>query len=90
MNIRAKAPGSESSTLYSYPLTDESVSQGATENLRFASAVAEVAMVLRDSPFRGTASYEEAMDILRGCESVLGDTFKEEFLYLVNQLSRME
>ena len=90
VNIRAKAPGSESSTLYSYPLTDESVSQGATENLRFASAVAEVAMVLRDSPFRGTASYEEAMDILRGCESVLGDTFKEEFLYLVNQLSRME
>ena len=90
VSIRAKAPESDTSTLYTYPLTAEAAAEEATENLRFAAAVAETAMVLRDSPFRGTASYQDAMDLLRGCESVLGDTCKEEFLYLVTQLDRAE
>ncbi len=90
VNIRAKAPGSDASTLYTYPLTDPMAAETATDNLRFASAVAEVAMVLRESPFKGTATYEGAMELLRSCESVLGDPYKEEFLYLVNSLARMD
>ena len=90
VNIRAKAPGSDASTLYTYPLTDSMAAETATDNLRFAAAVAEVAMVLRESPFKGTATYEGAMELLRSCESVLGDPYKEEFLYLVNSLARME
>ena len=90
VSIRAKAPESDTSTLYTYPLTAEAAAEPATENLRFAAAVAETAMVLRDSPFKGTATYEGAMELLRGCENILGDTCKEEFLYLVTQLSRAE
>ena len=88
VSVRAKAPDSDTSTLYTYPLTAEAAAAPATENLRFAAAVAETAMILRDSPFRGTASYADALELLRGCDSVLGDTYKEEFLYLVTLLDR--
>ena len=88
VSIRAKAPDSDESSLYTYPLTAETAAAAPSENLRFAAAVAETAMVLRDSPFRGTATFESALDLLRGCESVIGDVYKEEFLYLLTQLNR--
>ncbi len=90
VSIRAKEPGSDTSKLYTYPLTAQAAEAPATENLQFAAAVAEVAMVLRNSPYKGTSSYEKALELLRNCESTLGDTYKEEFLYLVTQLSRAE
>ncbi len=90
VSLRCKAPGSESSTLYTFPLTAEAAAAPASEDLRFAAAVAETAMVLRSSPFRGTASYADALALLRGCESVLGDSCREEFLYLVTLLDRSE
>ncbi len=90
VSVRAKAPEGDTSTLYTYPLTAEAAAAPATENLRFAAAVAETAMVLRDSPYRGTASYADALALLRGCDSVLGDSYKEEFLYLVTLLNRGE
>ena len=88
LSIRAKKPGSAASDLWSYPLTAEQAAAPATDNLRFAAAVAEVSMLLRDSEFRGSASYDSALELLRGCGSLIGDSFKEEFLYMVTLLAR--
>ena len=88
VSIRCKAPDREESDLYTYPLTAEAAALPPTDNLRFAAAVAETAMVLRDSPYRGSASFAGAAELLRECGSVLGDPYKEEFLYLVNLLER--
>ncbi len=90
VSIRCKAPLSDTSDLYTFPLTAEMAAREPTDNLRFAAAVAETAMVLRDSPWRGTASFTGAAELLRGCENVLGDPYKEEFLYLVTRLERAE
>ncbi len=59
-----------------------------SDNMKFAAAVAEVGMVLRDSEWKGTATFESARELLRGCGSVTGDTYKEELVYLVNLLAR--
>ena len=59
-----------------------------TDNLRFAAAVAEVGMLLRDSEWKGSATYDSALELLRADSSLTGDPYKEEFLYLVNLLSR--
>ena len=88
VSIRCKAPDRDESDLYTYPLTAEAAALPPTDNLRFAAAVAETAMVLRDSPYRGSASFSGAAELLRGCENVLGDPYKEEFLYLVTLLER--
>ena len=60
------------------------------DNMKFAAAVIETAMLLRDSEWKGTSSYADALALLRDCGSVTGDSYKEEFLYLVNLLERGE
>ncbi|NLF26548.1 MAG: DUF3520 domain-containing protein [Clostridiales bacterium] len=87
LSVRAKAPEGSESRLYTYPLASGSAGE-MTDNLRFAAAVAEVGMLLRDSEWKGSATYASALELLRGCESVVGDAYKEEFLYLVTLLDR--
>ncbi len=90
VSIRAKAPEGDTSTLYTYPVDESAVREVMGDNLRFASAVAETGMLLRNSPFKGTASYAAVLERLRGTASVQGDVYKEEFQYLVTQLMRRE
>ena len=85
--VRCKLPGESESTLFEYPFSDE-VSDTMSDNMRFAAAVTEVGMLLRESEYAGTASYETALDLLRDCGSVMGDPFKEEFLYITGLLAR--
>ena len=87
LSIRAKAPDGDESKLYTYPLVSESTGE-MSDNLRFAAAVAEVGMLLRDSEWKGNATYASALDLLRACDSVTGDVYKEEFLYMVTLLDR--
>ena len=86
--IRAKEPEGTESKLYEYPVGLEQVQETMSENLQFAAAVAEAGMILRDSEWKGTASWDSALELLRGCKSVTGDVYKEEFLYLLGLLQR--
>ncbi len=88
VSIRAKEPEGTESKLYEYPVTDEAVKENLSENLRFAAAVAEAGMLLRESEWKGTATYTQALELVRGCESVSGDAYKEEFVYLLTLLER--
>ena len=88
--IRAKEPEGKESRLYEYPVSAEAVSETMSENLRFAAAVAETAMILRESEWKGSATWAQALELVRGCESVTGDAYKEEFVYLLTLLERAE
>ena len=68
--------------------SDLEAAETLSDNMKFAAAVTEVGMILRESEWKGTATYESAQELLRDCGSVTGDTYKEEFLYLVNLLQR--
>ena len=56
--------------------------------MRFAASVAEAAMVLRNSEYKGTSTFDSALSLARSCPSVTGDAFKEEFVYLLTLLQR--
>ena len=88
--IRAKEPEGTESKLYEYPVGAETVSETMSENLRFAAGVAEAGMILRESEWRGTADWAQALELVRGCESVTGDAYKEEFVYLLTLLERAQ
>ena len=87
LSIRAKEPDGDVSKLYEYPL-QPGVSETMSDNVRFAAAVAQAGMLLRDSEWKGTATYANTLDLLRGARSISGDPLKEEFLYLVTLLER--
>ena len=56
--------------------------------MKFAAAVAECGMLLRHSEYSGSASYSTALELVRDCNLVNGDAYKEEFLYLLTLLER--
>ncbi len=87
LSLRCKKPDSDTSDLYTYPIVP-ALAEDLSDNMRFASAVAEVGMLLRGSEHKGTSSYESALDRLRDTASVKGDVYKEEFQYLVSLLDR--
>ena len=87
LNIRYKKPEGGASTLETWPLSGEAMKE-LPENMRFAASVAEAAMILRDSEYKGTSTFDSALSLARSCPSVTGDAFKEEFVYLLTLLQR--
>ena len=87
VSIRAKEPEGTESKLYEYPV-NLTAAETLSDNMKFAAAVCEVGMILRDSEWKGTATYDSALELLRDCGSVSGDSYKEEFVTLVNYLKR--
>ena len=88
VSIRAKEPEGTVSKLYEYPVKEDAVSETMSGNLRFAAGVAEAGMILRESEWKGTADWAQALELVRGCGSVTGDPYKEEFVYLLTLLDR--
>ncbi len=56
------------------------------EDLAFASAVAEFALMLRDSQYKGNSSYENVYGRIINLSSVKDDAYKVEFLNMVKDL----
>ncbi len=90
VSIRAKEPEGTESKLYEYPVKADAVKESMSENLRFAAGVAEAGMILRESEWKGSASWAQALELVRGCGSVTGDAYKEEFVYLLTLLERAQ
>ena len=90
ISIRAKEPEGTESKLYEYPMNADAVSETLSENLMFASAVTEAGMILRESEWKGSATWAQALELARGCKSVTGDAYKEEFVYLLTLLERAQ
>lgn len=88
VNIRYKEPESEKSTLISKSVTKADYQEVPSENLRFAACVAEFGMLLRESKYKGTSSYEKILQELRSLKSVAADAYKSEFCELVSLASR--
>lgn len=83
VSLRYKAPNGDTSKLMSYPVEADSYQKDMSPNLRFAAAVAEFGMVLRDSENRGNATYETVMQLAEPCVTMWSDGYRKEFLELV-------
>ncbi|MBT9775679.1 DUF3520 domain-containing protein [Clostridium sp. MCC353] len=83
VNIRYKAPNGSESKLISVPVETGSYQKDIPNNLRFAGAVAEFGMLLRDSEFKGNASYEEVISLISGMPQSGMDAYKDEFKQMV-------
>ncbi len=86
LKLRYKEPDAETSQLLSIPLDDSDVVfDESSRNLRFAAAVAQFGMILRDSPHRGAMSLEDVRAIARDAIDGRDDDLRWEFLDLVGR-----
>lgn len=82
VSIRYKEPDGNESKLLTYPVTAEDYSQNMNDDFRFAAAVAEFGMLLRDSQYKGTSSKDSVLELLSQ-NDFADDEYKTEFMDLV-------
>lgn len=83
LSVRYKAPDGEESELLEYPMGAEIAAETPSEDGAFAAAVAQFGMLLRDSQYKGSASYAGVAEQLSALPSVAEDSYKAELLELV-------
>jgi len=81
VRVRYKDPKGSTSRLLEAPVNDRS--GAASEDMRFASAVAEFALLLRDSEHKGHASWEQVLSLARGARGDDEQGYRGEFVGLV-------
>jgi Ca-activated chloride channel family protein len=88
LKIRHKLPHEDTSRLMSFPVQDKGGSwERASEDFRFAAAVAGFGMLLRESPYAGSANWNLVQTLARSGRGVDPHGHRAEFLRLV-QLAR--
>nr|WP_295925501.1 von Willebrand factor type A domain-containing protein [uncultured Dyadobacter sp.] len=84
IKIRYKRPDSETSQLFEIPVGNgHQPFDKCSENLRFASAVAEFGLLLRGSEYKGRSTYD---DVIRSARAAFGkddEGYRSEFVRLV-------
>jgi Ca-activated chloride channel family protein len=86
VKLRYKEPDGDQSRLMSIGVPDKNGSmENASENLRFASAVAQFGMLLRDSRYKGSASFGSVESLVNSSFGSDLKNYRTEFLGLVER-----
>jgi Ca-activated chloride channel family protein len=84
VKLRYKEPAQDQSKLLSVSLADSKARLGsASENFKFASAVAAFGMLLRDSKYKADASYNEVLELARSSVGADPQGYRSEFIQMV-------
>ncbi len=84
VKLRYKEPNADESRLISMALADTGAAfANASDNLRFSSAVAAFGMLLRDSQYKGDATYGEVLKMARASAGPDPQGYRAEFIELV-------
>ncbi len=80
--MRYKAPDGEKSMLVTQPVRASAGRRGASESMRFASAVAGFGMLLRHSPSSGSLTWDDVLTLARGARGADEDGYRADFIHL--------
>lgn len=90
LKLRHKLPTSDKSTLRELPVTDVTKPYSeASEDFRFSAAVASFAMLLRESPYKGNATYGLVAELANAAKSFDPNEYRAEFIKLVQQAKQL-
>jgi Ca-activated chloride channel family protein len=82
VKLRYKAPDGDESRLISVAVKDHT--SELSQNVGFAAAVTEFGMLLRQSDYRGSATYADASALARRFRGPDADGYRAEFVRLVD------
>jgi len=86
VKIRSKDPEKDTSVLSEFTVKDsEKKFSKASEDFKFAAAVAAFGMVLRDSPYKGSANMERALEWAKEGEGADNSGYRHEFIRLIHR-----
>ncbi|SDD69762.1 vWA domain-containing protein [Niabella drilacis] len=86
LKLRYKNPEADHSQLITVPVADRSIAiNKTTDNFRFAAAVAEFGLLLRNSAFRQQSNYEQVLELAKGAMGIDKNGYREAFISLVRK-----
>jgi Ca-activated chloride channel family protein len=84
IKVRYKKPDGSTSMLLEKPVRGKAdIIEEASDNLRFAAAVVEFGMILRESEFKGTSTLDGAAKLARSAKGEDEDGYKSEMIRLI-------
>lgn len=91
VKLRYKSPDENKSKLMEKVITDQQTSFDKTsENFRFAVAVAEFGLFLRQSEFKGMANYEQVINLAKNAKGSDEEGYRAEFIKLVKTAKMLD
>ena len=88
VKFRYKAPDGDVSKLIEHAVMDKQIPIARTsENYRFATAVAEMGMLLRNSPFKSKATFANVIELARKAKGTDEEGYRAEFIRLAENAS---
>lgn len=86
LKLRYKQPDGDTSTLREFPLTDVGLTwERSSRDFRFAAAVASFGMLLRDSPHKGSATWDSTMELAVEGKGEDAGGYRQEFIGLLEK-----
>ena len=90
IKLRYKKPAGETSMLLEHPVMDQQTRiETASGNLRFAAAVAQFGMLLRNSAYKAGSSYALIEQLAQGTSANDPEGYRKEFLDLVKTAQKL-
>jgi len=90
VKFRYKAPDKDNSELIVHPVIDKRVKINSTsDNFRFATSVADFAMLLRNSQFKGSSSYNQVIALANASLGKDNEGYRKEFVSLVKKAAEL-
>lgn len=85
VNLRYKQPELDTSELLSVPVRHGDLRIAPTPDTQFAAAVAEFGMLLRDSKYKGAATFGSALELARNGQNGPRNEYRGEFIDLLKR-----
>jgi Ca-activated chloride channel family protein len=84
IKVRFKDPDASKSKLIIQTVSDENIAlENTDDDFRFAAAVAEFGMLLRDSKFKGKSSFKSVIALAKEAKGMDEEGYRSEFIRLV-------
>jgi Ca-activated chloride channel family protein len=91
IKLRYKKADGDKSILIEHPLKDENIAFNSTsDNFRFAAAVAEFGMLLRNSQYKGNADFSSVKQTAQSAIENDEEGYKKEFISLVKKAATLK
>ena len=84
LKLRYKQPDGDESKLITSRINGENIkADKLSENFRFSASVAQFGMLLRDSEFKGTATFGNTLELAKAAKGKDDDGYRAEFIKLI-------